>query len=80
MMLPDDATLGEIIDGLGTVVDLDGGDLCSAAVVVLKSVDMEGGTSLHLGWSDGLDWVDRLGMLRVAVLNEEQSATSDEVA
>jgi len=58
--------LGQILDGLGCQSALEDGDLVSAAVVVLKVVEPDGRVRLAMCWSDGLCWIDRIGMLRAA--------------
>ena len=62
------ATFGEIIDGLGvTGAKMHDDDLVEGAVVLLKVIDHEGDVVLRSAWSDGLSWIERRGMLEVAV-------------
>lgn len=63
---PAKATLGQIIDGLGCDTTLEEGDLVAAAVVVMKVIEPNGNVRLSISWSDGLGWIERLGMLRAA--------------
>lgn len=58
--------LGPIIDGLGCDPSLNEGDLVAAAAVVLKIIEPDGSVRLSIAWSDGLGWIERLGMLRAA--------------
>lgn len=58
--------IGPILDGLGTRIDLDDGDLISAAFVIAKIVDVDGDVSLALASSEGLSWIDQNGLLTSA--------------
>ena len=58
--------LGNLIDSLGVVHTPEEGELVSGVVVLLKTVDDEGLVGLRIAWSDGMSWIDRLGMLRAA--------------
>lgn len=58
--------LGPIIDGLGCTPSLEEDDLVAAAVVVMKVIEPNGTVRLSISWSDGLGWIERLGMLRAA--------------
>lgn len=58
--------IGPIIDGLGCTTSLEEGDLVAAAVVVMKVIEPNGTVRLSITWSDGLGWIERLGMLRAA--------------
>lgn len=44
---------------------LDGGALVDGAILLVR-LRGECGTSLHVAYSDGLDWITRRGMLDVA--------------
>lgn len=65
-------SLGEVVDSQGVTADLAEEDLVAGVVVLLKIVDQEGGTRMALAWSDGMSWLERVGMLRVAELNERE--------
>lgn len=54
------------LDGLGITFDLDDGDLVESALVLSKVVQADGTVSLHIAHSDGLSWIDRLGLLTAA--------------
>lgn len=58
--------LGDLIDSLGITHTPEDGELVAAAVVMLKTIDTEGRVALRLAWSDGMSWIERLGMLRAA--------------
>jgi hypothetical protein len=80
MEQPTPATLGQIINGLGCDATIEEGDLVAAAVVVLKIVEPDGTVRLSTTWSDGLGWIERLGMLRAAErveLPKESEALDD---
>lgn len=58
--------LGQMLDALGVTHTPDDGELVTDAVVIMKVVDASGKVSLRSAWSDGMSWIERLGMLRVA--------------
>lgn len=58
--------IGDVLDGLGIEATLDNGDLPAAAIVLLKVIQPDGSSRLSMASSDGLDWIERVGMLRVA--------------
>ncbi|MFE6412550.1 hypothetical protein ACFVOR_37085 [Streptomyces sp. NPDC057837] len=59
--------IGPILDGLGTTIDLDDGDLvASEAFVIAKVVEANGDVSLALASSDGLSWIEQNGLLASA--------------
>lgn len=62
--------IGDRLDGMAVTASLDESDLVAAAVVVLKVVDADGGVRLSVAWSDGMSWIERLGMLHAAELCE----------
>lgn len=60
-------TPGEIIDGLGcTLVQLPDDSLPAGAIVLIKYVDESGDVGLLCSFSDGLSWLERVGMLAYA--------------
>ena len=63
--------MGGIIDALGVSHTPRPGDLVAGAVVLLKIVDADGGVSMRHAWSDGMSWIERMGMYRVALSLEE---------
>lgn len=61
------STLGEIVDGLGCPWPDDNGDvLISDALVLVKVVLPDGSVSMRYSASDGMSWVEKLGMLTAA--------------
>jgi hypothetical protein len=58
--------IGSLIEALGVTYDPDPGELPCAAVVLLKTVDDSGRVGLSLRFSEGMSWIERLGMLRAA--------------
>lgn len=57
---------GPILDGLGIILDLSDGDLVASAMVIAKVVDGDGGVTLLLAESDGISWIEQLGLLTAA--------------
>jgi len=65
--------IGQIINGLGVTADTLADDtLVSDALVLMKCIAPDGGVTLLLAHSDGMSWIERLGMLHVAVGCETQ--------
>jgi hypothetical protein len=60
--------IGPILDGLGTTLHLDEGDLVASALVIAKVIDADGDVSLALASSEGLSWIDQNGLLTSAQL------------
>jgi hypothetical protein len=58
--------IGPILDGLGTTIDLDDGDLVASAFVIAKVIDRDGDVALTLASSDGLSWIEQNGLLASA--------------
>ena len=58
--------IGPILDGLGTTIEMDEGDLVASAVVIAKVIDKDGDVSLALASSEGLSWIDQNGLLTSA--------------
>jgi len=61
-----DQPIGPILDGLGATLDLDDGDLVESVVVIAKIVGPDGQASLSIADSEGMSWIDRIGMLAAA--------------
>jgi hypothetical protein len=56
-----------MLDSLGVPgPSLAEGDLIAGAVIVAKIVDTDGAVRLSVCWSDGMSWVERIGMFRAA--------------
>ncbi len=58
--------IGDILDARGVVAGMDDGDLVAGAIVLLKVVDEDGDVILRTAWSEGMSWIERLGMLHAA--------------
>lgn len=58
--------IGNLLDSLGVEHRPSDGELVSDAVVLLKVINEDGRVSMRIAWSDGLSWIERLGMLRAA--------------
>jgi len=61
-----DTTLGQLVDSLGVTATLDEGELISDAIVILKVIDEDGGVGLRMRYSESLNWIERIGILRAA--------------
>jgi hypothetical protein len=70
--------LGEILDGLGVSIDLDEGDLVSSAVVLCKVIKADGTVTLGYAQSDGMCWIEAVGMLTAGSDVARQGYTDDE--
>lgn len=58
--------LGDIADKLGVTVRLDEGDMVTDIYAIVKVLEPNGDTRLAFAWSDGISWVERMGMVTVA--------------
>ncbi|MFE9398653.1 hypothetical protein [Streptomyces flavidovirens] len=58
--------IGQMLDAIGVVADLDEGDMAVDAIVILKLVKEDGTVSLVKGRSESLDWITALGMVTAA--------------
>jgi hypothetical protein len=66
----DEQTIGHVLDALNVTARVDEGELVAGAVVLLKILQEDGDTRLSMTYSDGLGWIERVGMLRVAEVIE----------
>jgi len=62
----EDQRLGQLIDSMGVSHDLKPDEQVSGAVVLLTVREPDGHMSLRCAWSEGMTWVERLGLLRAA--------------
>lgn len=62
--------IGQLLDALGVCHSPDDGELIAGGVVLLKVIDSDGEVSVRQVSSDGLNWLERGAMLRVAELTE----------
>jgi len=58
--------VGNLLDGLGVEYHPEDGELVESALVLLKVIGPDGDVSLRTLSSDGLSWIERIGMLRSA--------------
>jgi hypothetical protein len=58
--------LGDICDKLGVTARLADDDLVTDVYAIVKVLEPNGETRLTFCWSDGISWVERLGMVTVA--------------
>lgn len=59
--------IGDLLNSLGVEHTPLDGELVAGAVVLLKVIDADGHVALRTCWSDGMSWIERLGMCRVAM-------------
>lgn len=62
--------IGDLVDSLGITHSPDEGELVSDAIVLLKVTDPDGQLGLRFLRSDGLSWIEAIGILRVAEQTE----------
>ena len=70
--------IGNLLDSLGVTHSPADGELATDAVVLLKVIDPDGGVGLRLAWSDGMSWIERLGMLTAAEHIERMDCGEDD--
>lgn len=58
--------LGTILDTLDVNATVDPDDLVEAAVVILKVIEPDGDVRLTVGWTKGMSWIERRGMVEAA--------------
>ena len=58
--------LGELIDQLGVKQQIDHDERVCGAVVLLTVEEPDGHLSLRCAWSEGMTWIERIGLLRAA--------------
>ena len=58
--------LGQLIDSMGIKHEVQPDEQVCGAVVLLTVQEPDGHVSLRCAWSDGMNWVERLGLLRAA--------------
>ena len=64
--------IDNLLNALGVEYESDPGELVACAVVLLKVIDEDGDVGLKLRCSDGMSWVERLGMLSAAMHIEKE--------
>jgi len=58
--------LGELIDQLGVRQRVEQDETVCGAVVLLTVEEPDGHLSLRCAWSEGMSWIERIGLLRAA--------------
>jgi hypothetical protein len=58
--------IGDVLDGLGVTAAIEPDALVSGAIVLLKTVLPDGTVRLSVCHSEGLSWIERAGMVRLA--------------
>lgn len=58
--------LGQLIDSLGVVQRVDPDEEVCGAVVLLTVQEPDGHLPLRCAWSEGMTWIERIGVLRAA--------------
>lgn len=64
---------GSLVDSLGIKTHLDEGDLVAGGCLLLKVVEPSGNTRLSVWWSDGISWLEKAGIMRVAERSESMT-------
>lgn len=58
--------IGDLLDSLGVTHTPDDDELVAGALVLMKVIDADVDVSMRLAWSDGMGFIERIGMLRLA--------------
>lgn len=58
--------MGTDLNHLGLDVELDEGDLIASAVLITKVVKADGSVAVAISDSEGVSWVEQLGLLTAA--------------
>jgi hypothetical protein len=58
--------LGEVLDQLGVKQQIDADENVCGALVLLTVEEPDGHLSLRASWSEGMSWIERIGLLRAA--------------
>jgi hypothetical protein len=74
--MSDNVSVGQIVDSLGTSMSIREGDMVTDTIVIAKVVEDDGTVRLSMGWSDGMSWIERLGMLTAAMQTDSLSPVS----
>jgi hypothetical protein len=70
--------LGHLIDQLGVRQQLAEDEHVCGAVVLLTVEEPDGHLSLRCAWSDGMSWIERIGVLRAAERAELPAEGADD--
>ncbi len=60
-------SVGDIVDGLGVEMSIQEDDMVTDVVVLAKVVEADGSVRLSMGWSQGMSWIERLGILTASM-------------
>ena len=66
VVVPSGRELGELINELGVRQQIDSDEKVCGAVVLLTVEEPDGHLSLRCAWSEGMTWIERIGILRAA--------------
>lgn len=66
---------GSVVDSLGIKTTLDDGDLVAGGCLLLKVIEPDGVTRLSVWWSDGISWLEKAGIMRIAERSESGSSS-----
>jgi hypothetical protein len=58
--------LGQLIDQLGVKQQIDPDENVCGAMVLMTVEEPDGHLSLRCAWSEGMTWIERIGLLRAA--------------
>lgn len=58
--------LGELIDAMGVTNEVGPDERICGVVVLLEVQEPDGHLSLRCSWSEGMSWIERIGLLRAA--------------
>lgn len=74
--MTDEKPIGDVLNALGITAGIEPDALVAGAVVLLKIVLPNGHVRLSLSHSDGLSWIERAGMVRIADAMEAAAAVA----
>ena len=58
--------LGDLLDELGITAQVDPDEQLCGAMVLMTVQEPDGHLSVRAAWSDGMTWIERIGLLRAA--------------
>jgi hypothetical protein len=65
--------IGQTLDNLGVTQELSDGDLITDALVLTKIVGPDGRVQLGIATSEGMSWLDKLGLAHAYLQVDNQS-------
>lgn len=60
----------DVLKNLDVTLPINDGEMVTDALVLVKIVNLDGGVNLRVSWSNGMSWIERLGMLHAAEILE----------